>query len=112
MEKKEREILDRLKDTFRSVEEQESKIKTLQRNGKRRNMKETKSVVAQYISSPTKNNPFFDMEDFGDSTQNRQGNATFKNKAQSPTGRSNNRNNVTNTVHPTAETGQERNGNQ
>lgn len=53
MERKEREILDRLRDTFKSVEEQESRVRSLEGYGRRANVKHARSVVAEYISSPT-----------------------------------------------------------
>ena len=53
MEMKEKEILNRLKDTFDTVAREQDKVKSLQGYGKKRaNIKHAQSVIADYINSP------------------------------------------------------------
>ncbi|CAI2371483.1 unnamed protein product [Moneuplotes crassus] len=107
MENKEREMLDRLKITFKSVEDQEREVKKLQRNGKRRPLKNTKSVIAEYISTPLMKNNGLD----GDSPF--QLSPVKKRKSSKLVSQGNdfsakNRNDSISYSHQMAETGQER----
>ncbi|CAI2371181.1 unnamed protein product [Moneuplotes crassus] len=107
MEKKEKELLDRLKVTFKSVEDQENQVKKLQKNGKKRPLKNAKSVVAQYISTPlvSKTNPVLDNPfQMQKDAQRKLSNAISQ--GSNTNGRA--RNNSVGQPHQMAETGQER----
>lgn len=52
MENKERALLDKLRITFKSVQDQENQVRKLERNGRRNPLKNPKSIVAKYIASP------------------------------------------------------------
>lgn len=107
MEKKEKELLDRLKVTFKSVEDQENQVKKLQKNGKKRPSKNCKSVIAQYISTPlvSRTNPDLDNPfQMQMADQRKFSNAISQ--GSSPNGKA--RNNSVGQPHQMAETGQER----
>jgi len=82
MEKQEREMLDRLKSTFKSVEEQENKIRSLQGFGKKTNIRQAKSIIADYINSPINSSNASPSHNAAFVSQINSNKATFKKSAE------------------------------
>jgi len=107
MEEKERELLDRLKITSKSVEDQENKVRSLQGAGKKSKPKHAQSIVKKYISSPIHNEIIHEVDSSTFTTISKP-NIKVKKASQNHSGKPNDSMPV---VPQQEETGQERSEN-